>query len=165
MVQLKSVHPSECELFRQMAEAYWQELMPHADVVQDVEQCAGYFQERFPFADPNHRVQWAIIDEQPVGFVAFTLDQTHRQAMIEDFYVAPTERRKGYGTGIVHLLYPQFDELGIELVELNVRRDTPQALAFWEAQGFRIAHYLMRQYRDPQTRQAFIGALSSDFNK
>jgi hypothetical protein len=36
-------------------------------------------------------------------------------------------------------------------------------LALWEAQGFRIAHYLLRQYRDPQTGELFIGTLSSDF--
>jgi ribosomal protein S18 acetylase RimI-like enzyme len=47
--------------------------------------------------------------------------------------------------------------------ELTLRRDNPQALAFWEAQGFRIAHYLLRQYRDLQTGELFIGALSSDF--
>ncbi|MBV7330555.1 hypothetical protein KFU94_20385 [Chloroflexi bacterium TSY] len=53
--------------------------------------------------------------------------------------------------------------MGIEQIELNVRRDNPEALAFWQAQGFRIALYQMRQYRDPQTGQSFIGALSSDF--
>ncbi len=51
----------------------------------------------------------------------------------------------------------------IETVKLTVLRTNPQALAFWEAQGFRIAHYLMRQYRDPQSGQLFVGALSSDF--
>jgi ribosomal protein S18 acetylase RimI-like enzyme len=47
-------------------------------------------------------------------------------------------------------------------VDLSVRRDTPQALAFWEALGFRIASYHLRQYRDPAAHQSFMGALSSD---
>lgn len=44
-----------------------------------------------------------------------------------------------------------------------MRRDTPEALAFWEAQGFGIAGYRMRMYRDPKTGKAFKGVLSSDF--
>jgi len=51
----------------------------------------------------------------------------------------------------------------VQLIELNVRRDTPQALAFWESQGFRIASYRLHQYRDPKTGTSYIGALSSDF--
>ena len=51
----------------------------------------------------------------------------------------------------------------MELVDLNARRDNPQALAFWAAQGFRIALYRLRQYPDPKTGEAYIGALSSDF--
>ena len=52
---------------------------------------------------------------------------------------------------------------GVELIECNVRRDNPQALAFWEAQGFRIALYRLRQYRDPKRGTSYVGALSSDF--
>jgi ribosomal protein S18 acetylase RimI-like enzyme len=163
MMQLKPIQPSEREQLRHMAEAYWQELMPHADMVRDAEQRTRYFQERFPLGDEHHRVQWAMVDGQPVGFIAFTLDQARKQALVEDFYVVATERRRGYGAAMVRLLYQQVDAMGIELVELTVRRDNPQALAFWEAQGLRIAHYLMRQYRDPKTGQSFIGALSSDF--
>jgi ribosomal protein S18 acetylase RimI-like enzyme len=63
----------------------------------------------------------------------------------------------------VQALYAQLDPLGITQVDLNMRRDTPQALAFWQAVGFRIGSYRLRQYRDPVTHQSFIGALLSDF--
>ena len=55
------------------------------------------------------------------------------------------------------------DDLGIEQIDLNVRRDTPHALEFWQAQGFMIGHYELTQYRDPIKRIGFRGALSSDF--
>lgn len=163
MIELRPIQPTERKQFQQMAERYWQELMPKAGVVQDADQRFQYFLERFPWDDSNHWIQWAMVDGKPIGFVSVTIALKRKEAMIEDFYVLPNERRKGYGTAIRRALYRQFDQIGIELVELHVRRDNPQALAFWEAQGFRIALYRMRQYRDPQTGESFIGALSSDF--
>lgn len=163
MVQLQPIQPTEQARFRQVVEAYWQEIMPHADIVRDAEQAARYFQEHFPLDRNDYWVQWALGAGEPVGFVAATLEAVRKKAMIEDFYVLPAERRHGYGTAIMHALYRQLDALGIELIELHVRRDTPEALAFWEAQGFRIALYRMRQYRDPEAGKSFVGALSSDF--
>ena len=54
-------------------------------------------------------------------------------------------------------------EKGIRQLDLNVRRDNPNALSFWEAQGFGIAGYRLRMYRDPETGTAYKGVLSSDF--
>ena len=98
-----------------------------------------------------------------IGFVAYTVEAAKHSASIEDFYVVPDARRRGYGTAMVQAVYAQLDTHGVARVELNVRRDNPHAFAFWEAQGFRIALYRMRQYRDPKTGTSYIGALSSDF--
>lgn len=98
-----------------------------------------------------------------MGFVAYAVDEARKSASINNFYVVPEARRRGYGAAMVQAVYTQLDQLGVELVELNVRRDNPQALAFWEAQGFRIALYRLQQYRDPKTGKAYIGTLSSDF--
>ncbi len=163
MVQLQRIQPTDRARFQQMVEAYWQEIMPGAAVIQTEERRLAYFQEEFPLDRDEHWIQWALTQKEPVGFVAVTLTAARKAAMIEDFYVLPTERRRGYGAAIIHALYQQLDSAGVELVELNVRRDTPQALAFWEAQGFRIALYRMRQYRDPAAGKSFVGALSSDF--
>jgi len=98
-----------------------------------------------------------------VGFIAYAVDAAKKSASIDDFFVVPEARRRGYGAAMVQVVYAQLDTLGVELVELNVRRDNPHTLAFWEVQGFRIALYRMRQYRDPKTGKSYIGALSSDF--
>lgn len=165
MIQLQPIQPSEQAQLRVMAEAYWQEIMPTADTVQDAEQRTRYFQERFPLDDEKRRVHWAIAERRVVGFLAMTINLARKQVMVEDFYILRSERRKGYGAAMIHALYQQLDKTAIEVVELTVRRDNPQALAFWEAQGFRIATYLLRQYRDPHTGKLLIGALSSDFSE
>jgi ribosomal protein S18 acetylase RimI-like enzyme len=149
--------------FRQMVEAYWQEIMPHSDVVKNRENREAYFQERFPFENDDLRLFWGVVDGRKTGFVAFTVNEAKHSAMIEDFFVAAEFRRQGYGTAMIKAVFTELDQLRVELVELNVRRDNPQALAFWEAQGFCIALHHLRQYRDPESGTAYIGALSSDF--
>jgi ribosomal protein S18 acetylase RimI-like enzyme len=162
-MQLELVQPAERDDFRQIAEAYWEELMPHADVLQDAKRRERYFRDEFTWDGGNQHPYWVIVDGHQVGFIAFSVDLERKTAYIEDFYVLPEARRRGNGTAMLQTLYQQLDAIGVELVELNVRRDNPRALVFWEAQGFRVASYRMRQYRDPKTGQAFIGALSSDF--
>lgn len=164
-MKLRGVPLSDIADFRQMVETYWQEIMPHSARVKNQQSREAYFQERFPFGDDSLSLFWGIVDGRRIGFVAFSLNHTEHSAMIEDFYVVPEARRRGFGTELVNTLSVKLDQLGIELVELTVRRDTPQALAFWEAQGFRIAGYRLRQYRDPKHGTAYLGALSSDFSK
>jgi ribosomal protein S18 acetylase RimI-like enzyme len=67
------------------------------------------------------------------------------------------------GMAMAAWLFSHLDDLGVEQIDLDVRRDNPLALAFWQAQGFGIAGYRLRQYRDPESGMAFEGALSSDF--
>ena len=163
MMQLKVIAPTEIRRFRRMVEAYWQDVMPLAGVVQDKQRRYAYFLQSFSWQDGNRSPLWAVVDGHTIGFIHYTFDANNNCVTIEDFYIAPHQRRKGYGTLMIQTLYTSLDALGVELVELNVRRDNPQAGAFWEVQGFRIALYRMRQYRNPQTGRSFVGALSSDF--
>jgi ribosomal protein S18 acetylase RimI-like enzyme len=162
-VSLERVAPEDIAEFQEMAEVYWQELMPHAPVIKDREQRKAYFAKRFTWDSGNRHPFWAKSDGRKIGFISFEISVANKSASVEDFYVALPERRKGYGSATVCALYAHLDKLGIELIELNVRRDNPNALSFWEAQGFRVASYGLRQYRDPKTGTGFIGALSSDF--
>ncbi|MDP6039787.1 MAG: GNAT family N-acetyltransferase [Candidatus Latescibacteria bacterium] len=154
--------------FRTMAETYWRDLMPDAPVCKSREVCDAYFDETFSWDKGNKHPFWALEDGVPVGFVSFEVEKGTAQldgkkAYVHNFYVAAEFRRKGYGSAIVNWLFEHLDGLGIERLDLNVRRDTPNALAFWEAQGFGIAGYSMRMYRDPKLGTAFKGVLSSDF--
>ena len=96
-----------------------------------------------------------------MGFISFAISGT--SAKINDFYVVPSKRRRGIGTFLVKSAVEITDSMGVDRIDLNVRRDNPEALKFWEAQGFMIGHYELIQYRDPGKRVGFLGALSSDF--
>jgi GNAT superfamily N-acetyltransferase len=119
-------------------DTYWHELMPHAPVIHDAARRAAYFRERFAWEGGNRHPFWAVVDGRSVGFVSLALDEAKKLACINDFYVMPAERCKGYGSALVQALYRYLDEWGVELIELDVRRDNPAGTAF-------------------------IGALSSDF--
>jgi ribosomal protein S18 acetylase RimI-like enzyme len=163
MITLHPIPSPDTPPFRQMLAAYWREVMPHADVVQTPTRREAYLTERFAWTGDSHHPHWAWAGEDPVGFVSFALDASRKQAVIEDFYIAETKRRRGYGAATVQALCRHLDSLGIERIDLNVRRDNPAALAFWQAQGFGLALYCLRMYRDPENGTAFVGALSSDF--
>ena len=152
---------ADTQVLKQMMEPYWLEIIPHSDVIQDHAKRERYFTDRF---EPKTRKGYlGTVEDKPMGFVVLSIYLEKQFATIDDFYVLPEMRRKGYGTVMVQAIYKLLDQQNIERIDLTVRRDTPQALAFWEAQGFRIAHYQLRQYRDPENGASFIGALSSEF--
>jgi len=163
-LSIEKVGTEDSAHFREMVKAYWQELMPKADVATDPDKWEAYFQDQFAWDGGNNHPHWAILDDdRRIGFMTFEVSDDDVCARVNDFYVVPEERRKGYGSAMVQWLFSHLDSLGVERIDLSVRRDNPTALAFWQAQGFGIAGYRLRQYRDPETGTAYVGALSSDF--
>jgi ribosomal protein S18 acetylase RimI-like enzyme len=154
--------------FLQMAKCYWHEIMPQSAILKSQEAIQAYFIDTFTWNNGNKHPYWALCNTEPVGFISIELEHDSnttdsKQAYVHDFYIASRHRRKGYGAKLVHWLFSHLDPLGIERLDLNVRRDNPNALAFWQAQGFGIAGYSMRMYRNPHIGTAYKGVLSSDF--
>ena len=160
-IAFERVLPSDQDRFRPLVDAYWLEIMPHADTVRSADRRDSYFAERFPLSSSEPRVFWGLSEGTPVGFISVSISGA--TAKINDFYVVPVRRRMGIGSFLLKSAIEITDSLGVERVDLNVRRDNPKALKFWESQGFMIGHYEMTQYRDPDKRVGFRGALSSDF--
>ncbi len=160
-LEFEQVLPSAEDRFRPLVDAYWLETMPTADTVRSSDRRDVYFADRFPLSSPEPRIFWCLSEGSPVGFVSFSISGT--SAKINDFYVVPAQRREGIGSFLVQAVTEITDGLGIDRIDLNVRRDNPSALTFWESQGFMIGHYELTQYRDPHKRIGFRGALSSDF--
>ena len=106
---------------------------------------------------------WAFDGKRRVGFINFEIDARSKTADIQDIYIDQKDRRSGYGTEIMQSILKLCDQNSIECIELNVRRDNPAALAFWEKQRFITALYRMRMYRNPDKSVSFVGSLSSDF--
>lgn len=163
MFRLENVSQTDTAAFRSVVLNYWRELMPYSDVMNDSVRQEAYFAQQYTWAGGNGHPRWALLDGRRIGIVNFSIYPDEKRAEIEDFYIIPEERRQGNGSEIMRAVFRHFDSLGIEQVDLTVRRDNPNALAFWESQGFMLAKYHLRQYRDPNTGTAFRGALSSDF--
>ncbi|MYC69164.1 MAG: GNAT family N-acetyltransferase [Gemmatimonadetes bacterium] len=160
-IKFERVVPTDQNRFRPLVEAYWLEIMPHADTVCTSDDRDSYFAERFPLSNTEPRIFWGLSEGSPVGFISFAISGT--SAKINDFYVVSSKRRRGIGTFLVKSAIEITDSMGVDRIDLNVRRDNPASLKFWEAQGFMIGHYELIQYRDPEKRIGFRGALSSDF--
>jgi len=159
-VHLRPVDDHDTPVLRRMVDSYWDELMPTADTVRTPVARSTYFATRF---DPKQsQAFFAETSGRVVGFVQTAVDG--KRATITDFYVDTADRRKGFGRAMVRAVVAVFDSLSVEELTLTVRRDTPGALAFWEANGFMIGHHELKQFRDPTTGRAFLGALSSDFD-
>lgn len=163
MLQFEQVNPQDVGAFRLMVLDYWRGLMPYSDVMTDPVRQQAYFAKQYTWSGGNGHPYWALLDGQRIGFVNFSIFPDEKRAEVEDFYVIPDQRRRGYGTEMVRWLFRQLDAHGVERLDLTVRRDNPNALVFWEAQGLMIAKFHLRQYRDPATGTAFRAALSSDF--
>ena len=155
---------------RLLAEAYWDELMPTAESVSSPEKRDAYFAARFGALDDSlTATHLGVVGSgsasptgREVGFVRLCLPETGK-ATITDFYIRADCRRQGYGRQLVAAALALLDEHGVKEITLTVRRDSPDALSFWEAQGFVIGHHELKQYRDPASGKASRGALSSDF--
>lgn len=151
VLRVERVGAKDIARFREMVAAYWRELMPRSDVINDPERWEAFFHQQFG------QPYWMLEDGEPIGLVAFQVSDL--QARVDEFYIVPERRRLGYGTVLVKWLFTHLDSLGVERIDLDVRRDNPGALAFWEAQGFGLAGYRLRMYRDPESGTAFVGAL------
>ena len=163
-MRIECIAATDINKFRNLVEEYWSELMPQASTMGNPEAFDAQFQSTFKTNSTNSFFHIAFEEDQPAGLFLYQIDDSRHQATISEFYVRPQCRRRGIGGAMVHCMLERFDDSGIEQIDLNVRRDNPDALAFWQAQGFGIALYRLRQLRDPIKRIALEGVLSSDFS-
>lgn len=102
---------------------------------------------------------WPVADWQRVGFLLANVAEAERQSVVNDIYMLPEERRQGYGSTMVRALCEHLDERSALQIDVDVRRDNPGALAFWEAQGYRVALSpapVSEPGRGPQPRRRLI---------
>ena len=85
-----------------------------------------------------------------MGFISFAISGT--SAKINDFYVVPSKRRRGIGTFLVKSAIEITDGMGVDRIDLNVRRDNPEALKFWGST--RIYDWTLRTDSIPRSGKA-----------
>ena len=127
-MEIKQVDPEDRAPFRELVEAYWRELMPQSPALLDPDRNEANFQYCFAWDGGDRHPYWALVDDQPVGFMAFEVNGREKRAAVHDFYIRPPARRRGYGGAMVAWLLAHLDSHGVEQIDLNVRRDNAAAL-------------------------------------
>lgn len=94
--------------------------------------------------NPSLGQAWLLIDgTQPVGYVIFTYgfdaEFGGRLATITDLFLAPSHRRKGVGTAILHQVENFCRGAGMRGLELQVERDNDEARGLYKKLGFKPA--------------------------
>jgi GNAT superfamily N-acetyltransferase len=148
-VALCPIRVEEREALYEMAQRFWEEIMPHAPVVQDPSIRPLYFGHEFRLGQPGHLAWWAKVRDARAGFAHLELDQDwsgRPWASIKGFYVEPRWRRLGIGRAFAVAIAEHLRNCGVYRIDLHARSDAPAALAFWRAVGYDLASYRMRQY-------------------
>lgn len=78
-------------------------------------------------------------------------------ALLDELYVAPAQRGRGFGAALVRLMVSECRRRGVELIEVNVDEGDVDALRFYEREGFvrdqpetgERAFYLSRELAAP----------------
>ena len=82
-------------------------------------------------------------DERPAGYfvitAGFSLEFAGPFALLDEFYVAPTERGMGLGALALEHIFLTARSLGVAAIRLEVDRANPRVRAFYERSGF-VAH-------------------------
>jgi ribosomal protein S18 acetylase RimI-like enzyme len=148
-VNLQAIGIEERKVLYEMAQRFWEELMPHAPVVRDPSVRPAYFSHEFRLGEPGHLAWWIVLDSERAGFAHLELNEDwagRPWAYIKGFYVEPKWRRQGFGRAAAVAVAGLLCERGVQRIDLHARSDTPAALAFWRAIGYNLASYRMRQY-------------------
>jgi ribosomal protein S18 acetylase RimI-like enzyme len=92
----------------------------------------------------------AVVDSRVVGTVMGGYDG-HR-GWVYLLAVAPEHRGKGIGRALMRRLETEFDQRGCPKVNLQVRGDNPDVVAFYETIGYKVEDRISmgkRLYKEP----------------
>jgi len=84
---------------------------------------------------------WLIeADGRPVGYVAltlgFSLEYGGRDAFVDELFVQPGYRRRGFGRAALAFAVEEASRLGVQAVHLEVERANPAAHDLYRSLGF-----------------------------
>ena len=148
MLTMTAIPASERQALRAMADAYWQEIMPHSPILKDPARRARYFDVRFGAGNGRGHQWWAKVDDAIVGFINADLlidEAGETYGYLKDFYIVPERRRQGHGAAFAGMIFAWMREHGAARVSLHTRLDGPAATAFWRRLGCEPVMYIMRR--------------------
>jgi ribosomal protein S18 acetylase RimI-like enzyme len=62
---------------------------------------------------------------------------------IEDMYIVPSLRKRGYAKSLAHAAITELARLGATKIQLDVLANNKLALAFWQKLGLAPHHYVL----------------------
>jgi ribosomal protein S18 acetylase RimI-like enzyme len=77
----------------------------------------------------------------PVGYVVVTFAfglEHGRRAEVDEIYLRPEARRRGFGGSVLRVLEESLRAAGFESVHADVEHDNRDSRAFWTRHGFRV---------------------------
>ncbi len=95
----------------------------------------------------RHFFWLARVEEQLTGFVSFRLSTNpftqETYGFIEDLYIAPSFRRRGYAEELARAAFAEISRQGASKIQLDVLVNNEQGLAFWRKLGLALHHYVL----------------------
>ena len=95
----------------------------------------------------RHCFWLARVEEQINGFVSFRLSTNpftqETSGFIEDLYIAPPFRRRGYAEELARAAFAELSRQGVSSIQLDGLVHNEQALAFWCKLGLALHHYVL----------------------
>ena len=85
---------------------------------------------------------------QIIGFCSFRIvpffsGSSEKFADIQDFYVVPSMRGRGFGRQLAGMVLQEAMEERVVSIELDVSADNSGAMQFWKSVGFKLRVYAM----------------------
>ena len=83
---------------------------------------------------------------EPIGCAIGRIERAWYRAsevtgILEEFYIAPTFRRRGHGRGLAEAAISQLRRMGAAVITAQVLRENTRALHFWQRLGMSIEVY------------------------
>ena len=86
------------------------------------------------------RVWFICLDSEPIGYIAlcfgYSIEFTGRDAFVDEMFIAPEHRGKGFGRAALELAKSGAARLGIRALHLEVARTNDKAQRLYRKMGF-----------------------------
>lgn len=144
-MQIRPITQSDVTLVEQLACDYNYELDP---VKTDKEAVRRWIASIAHKSEQGECFFWLVcVEEAIAGFVSFELRTNpfvqETYGFIEDMYIVPTYRRRGYAEQLARAAFAELAKSGANRIQLDVLANNKQGLAFWEKLGFTLHHYVL----------------------
>ena len=144
-MKIDPITTGDVPIIEQLAYEYNRELDPQETRQEAVKRWITAVAEAT--AAGRHCFWLARVEEQITGFISFRLSANpfnqETYGFIEDLYIAPLFRRRGYAEGLARAAFAELSRQGASSIQLDVLVNNEQGLAFWRKLGLTLHHYVL----------------------